>query len=193
MAAVNPLTVMPSMAQDLARVESRLVESATTQDPTLTEIATHLIAAGGKRVRPGFTIAAAATAMTLDAPASEEAVTGGVAVELVHLGSLYHDDVMDEAEVRRTVDSVNARWGNLRAILAGDFLLARASELAASLGVEVAGLLAAAMNRGPSRVPRGWSSGFERCAAQSRAGRGRAQRCAPPGRGGSGLSCWFSS
>ena len=147
MAGVNPLTVMPSMAHDLTRVETLLVESATTQDPTLTEIATHLIAAGGKRVRPGFTIAAAATAMTLDAPASEEAVTGGVAVELVHLGSLYHDDVMDEAEVRRTVDSVNARWGNLRAILAGDFLLARASELAASLGVEVAGLLAATIGR----------------------------------------------
>jgi heptaprenyl diphosphate synthase len=66
---------------------------------------------------------------------------------LVHLGSLYHDDVMDEAEVRRTVDSVNARWGNLRAILAGDFLLARASELAAGLGVEVAGLLAATIGR----------------------------------------------
>lgn len=147
MAGVNPLTVMPSMAHDLTRVETLLVESATTQDPTLTEIATHLIAAGGKRVRPGFTIAAAATAMTLDAPASEDAVTGGVAVELVHLGSLYHDDVMDEAEVRRTVDSVNARWGNLKAILAGDFLLARASELAASLGVEVATLLAATIGR----------------------------------------------
>jgi heptaprenyl diphosphate synthase len=68
-------------------------------------------------------------------------------VELVHLGSLYHDDVMDEAEVRRTVDSVNARWGNLRAILAGDFLLARASGLAAGLGVEVAALLAATIGR----------------------------------------------
>ena len=135
------------MAGDLARVETRLVESATTEDPTLTEIATHLIAAGGKRVRPGFTIAAAATALGDDAPASDASVTGGVAVELVHLGSLYHDDVMDEAEVRRTVDSVNARWGNLRAILAGDFLLARASELAASLGVEVAGLLANTIGR----------------------------------------------
>ena len=60
----------------------------------------------------------------------------------MHLGSLYHDDVMDEAVTRRTVESVNARWGNLRAILAGDFLLARASEIAASLGTEVAGLLA---------------------------------------------------
>ena len=135
------------MADDLERIEARLMESASTADPTLTEIATHLIAAGGKRVRPGFTIAAAATALRSDAPASEESVTGGVAVELVHLGSLYHDDVMDEAEVRRTVDSVNARWGNLRAILAGDFLLARASELAASLGVEVAGLLANTIGR----------------------------------------------
>jgi heptaprenyl diphosphate synthase len=135
------------MAGDLARVERRLVEAVTSEDPFLTEIATHLIAAGGKRVRPGFGIAAAATALSVDAPASEEAVTGGVAVELVHLGSLYHDDVMDEADVRRTVDSVNARWGNLKAILAGDFLLARASELAASLGVEVAGLLANTIGR----------------------------------------------
>ena len=77
----------------------------------------------------------------------DDAVTGGVAVELVHIGSLYHDDVIDEAATRRTVDSVNARWGNLRAILAGDFLLARASELAASLGTEVAGLLAATIGR----------------------------------------------
>ena len=70
-------------------------------------------------------------------------VRGAVAVELVHLGSLYHDDVMDEAATRRGVPSVNARWGNLVAILAGDFLLARASEIAATLGTEVAGLLAA--------------------------------------------------
>ncbi len=141
------MQVMPSMADDLARVEQRLLESVSTTDAFLTEIATHLITAGGKRVRPGFSIAAAATALTVDAPASEEAVTGGVAVELVHLGSLYHDDVIDEAELRRTVDSVNARWGNLKAILAGDFLLARASELAASLGVEVAGLLANTIGR----------------------------------------------
>ena len=147
MAGANPLAVLPSMADDLSRVEDELMASVAAENPFLTEIAQHLIAAGGKRVRPGFTIAAAATALTADAPASAEAVTGGVAVELVHLGSLYHDDVMDEAQVRRTVDSVNARWGNLKAILAGDFLLARASELAAGLGVEVAGLLAATIGR----------------------------------------------
>ena len=66
-----------------------------------------------------------------------------MAVELVHLGSLYHDDVIDEASTRRGVESVNHRWSNIVAILAGDFLLARASSLAASLGVEVAGILAA--------------------------------------------------
>ena len=74
---------------------------------------------------------------------AEEAVLGGISCELVHLGSLYHDDVMDDATTRRTVESVNARWGNLKAILAGDYLLAKASEIAASLGTEVAGLLAA--------------------------------------------------
>lgn len=147
MADQNPLRVMPSMADDLARVEAQLLDSVRSDDDLLTEIASHLIGAGGKRVRPGFCIAAAATALATDAPASDAAVTGGVAVELVHLGSLYHDDVMDEADTRRTVDSVNARWGNLKAILAGDFLLARASELAAGLGVEVAGLLAATIAR----------------------------------------------
>ncbi len=131
------------MAGDLQRVEAQLVDSAQSREGFLTEIASHLIAGGGKRVRPGFCMAAAATAFVEDQPASPEAVTGGVAVELVHLGSLYHDDVMDEAEVRRALESVNSRWGNHRAILAGDFLLARASELAAGLGTEVAGLLAA--------------------------------------------------
>jgi heptaprenyl diphosphate synthase len=80
-------------------------------------------------------------------PASEDVVMGACAVELVHLGSLYHDDVMDEAKTRRNVESVNSRWGNLVAILAGDYLLARASEIAASLGTEVAGLLATTIGR----------------------------------------------
>ena len=76
-------------------------------------------------------------------PVSPEVVTGGASVELVHLGSLYHDDVIDEAETRRGVPSVNARWSNIVAILAGDYLLAQASSLAASLGADVAALLAA--------------------------------------------------
>jgi heptaprenyl diphosphate synthase len=78
---------------------------------------------------------------------TDDVVQGAVSVELVHLGSLYHDDVIDGAATRRGVASVNAQWGNLVAIVAGDFLLARASEIAASLGTEVAGLLAATIGR----------------------------------------------
>src|SRR5205823_1586866 len=108
-------------------------------------VASHLITAGGKRLRPALALAAgyAAGPEASTRAAPSDCVMGAVSVELVHLGSLYHDDVMDEAVTRRGVESVNARWGNLVAILAGDFLLARASEIAASLGTEVAGLLAA--------------------------------------------------
>ncbi len=145
--AGNPLTRVPGMAENLERVEARLSESVQADDAFLTEVASHLIRAGGKRVRPGLALAAALSTSADGGPASDEAVLGGVSVELVHLGSLYHDDVMDDATTRRTVESVNARWGNLKAILAGDFLLARASEIAASLGTEVAGLLAATIAR----------------------------------------------
>ncbi|WP_195210370.1 polyprenyl synthetase family protein [Actinomarinicola tropica] len=138
-----PLHHNTSLLAALTEVEDALTSSVQTDDEFLTEVASHLIVAGGKRVRPLFSVAAAAVERPRIGDASRESVLGGVSVELVHIGSLYHDDVMDEAVIRRTVDSVNARWGNLRAILAGDFLLARASEIAASLGVEVAGLLAA--------------------------------------------------
>ncbi len=138
----------PFLDDGLARVEVALVESVRTADPFLTEVASHLIKAGGKRVRPAFSVASAFTGAAPGEPfVTDDAVMGGVAVELVHLGSLYHDDVIDEAVTRRTVESVNARWGNLTAILAGDFLLAKASEIAASLGTEVAGLLAATIGR----------------------------------------------
>ena len=130
------------VAPDLARVESALRESVQSADPFLAEVAAHLIGAGGKRIRPTLALCAAYAASGPTA-ASADAVTGSVSVELVHLGSLYHDDVIDEAETRRGVPSVNARWSNIVAILAGDFLLARASSLAASLGAEVAALLAA--------------------------------------------------
>src|SRR5687767_12361044 len=113
-------------------------------DPFLSEVAGHLVSAGGKRIRPALT---AAAALAGGAPVTDDVVQGGISVELVHIGSLYHDDVMDEADSRRGVQSVNARWGNLTAILAGDFLLARASEIAASLGTEVAALLAATIGR----------------------------------------------
>jgi heptaprenyl diphosphate synthase len=127
------------MDADRERIEAAMRAAVVTADPYLTEIASHLIVAGGKRLRPVLSVVAG---RLCHGSASDDVVRGGVACELVHLGSLYHDDVMDEAATRRGVETVNARWGNLQAILAGDFLLSRASEIAASLGTEVAGLLA---------------------------------------------------
>jgi heptaprenyl diphosphate synthase len=129
---------------DITRLEACLRESVLGDDPFLNEVASHLIEAGGKRLRPALALTAASLAET---GVSRETLLGGVSVELVHLASLYHDDVMDEATRRRSVDSVNARWGNLVAIVAGDVLLARSAEIAASLGPEVAGLLAATLAR----------------------------------------------
>lgn len=145
--APNPLLALPSMDADRARVEEELLAAVRTEEPRLTEMARHLIVAGGKRVRPLFAVAAGACAEDHEGPARHDVIRGGVAVELVHLGSLHHDDVIDEAVTRRGVDSVNARWGNLRAIISGDLLLARASEIAASLGNEVAALLAATIGQ----------------------------------------------
>jgi geranylgeranyl pyrophosphate synthase len=134
------LTPLPG---DLARVETALRDAVRHQhDPFLGEVAGHLIEAGGKRIRPTLTLCAAYASIDGDHEVHVDAITGAAAVELVHLGSLYHDDVIDEAEVRRGVPSVNARWSNIVAILAGDYLLARASSLAASLGAECASLLA---------------------------------------------------
>jgi heptaprenyl diphosphate synthase len=130
------------LARDLDRVEVRLRDAVSADDRFLGEAAGHLLAAGGKRLRPTLCLGSAYAVYGGKEAASADAVTGGAAVELVHLGSLYHDDVIDEAETRRGVPSVNARWSNIVAILAGDYLLAQASALAASLGADVAALLA---------------------------------------------------
>lgn len=130
---------LPGLDGHLGRVEEALVDAVRADDPFMTEVAGHLVRAGGKRLRPALVIAAT---LVGGAEVDDRVVQGAVAVELVHLGSLYHDDVIDGADSRHRVDSVNSRWGNLVAILAGDFLLARASEIAAALGTEVAGLLA---------------------------------------------------
>jgi heptaprenyl diphosphate synthase len=145
-AGVNPAALLPLPGLDHHRtsVEHELRRSVSAEDPFLTQVASHLIEAGGSRWRPTL---AMASALAGGAPISTDVIRGACSVELVHLGSLYHDDVIDEAPTRRTVESVNARWGNLMAIVAGDFLLARASEIAASLGTEVAGLLAATIGR----------------------------------------------
>ena len=136
---VADLLGLPQLNGDLARAEDALRDAVASMDPFLAEVGGHLVEAGGKRLRPALAMVAAVAG---GAGVTDDVVQGGVAAELVHIGSLYHDDVMDEAGSRRGVVSVNARWGNLVAILAGDFLLAKASEIAASLGGEVARLLA---------------------------------------------------
>jgi heptaprenyl diphosphate synthase len=214
---------LPGLAELRRRIDARLLGAVETEDVRLTEMTSHLVRAGGKRLRP-ILVALSSVAVGPGAlpavpgrgpsgdavgrdrsdgagrahrPAGaggggagvdprtgvtagvggevggdghgggghgdlgrdgrdveallrsvhDDAVTGGVAVELAHVGSLHHDDVIDEARTRHNVDSVNARWGNLRAILSGDFLLARASELAASLGTEIATILAITIGR----------------------------------------------
>lgn len=141
---VAKLLCLPRLEEDLARVEAELLRSVASEDPFLTEVASHLINAGGKRLRPALAVAAAAAG---GAAASIPVIRGASAVELVHLGSLYHDDVIDDAATRRGVQTVNAKWDNLIAIVSGDYLLAKASEIAASLGNEIAGLLAATIAR----------------------------------------------
>ncbi|MDA8102885.1 MAG: polyprenyl synthetase family protein [Nitrospiraceae bacterium] len=130
--------------EHMGRLEHLLAESVSTSDPVLSDVATHLIRAGGKRVRPTLSIAGAASG---GANIDDSVLLAGVAVELVHLASLYHDDVMDDATSRRGAPSVNSKWGNLVAIVVGDFLLARAAGIAARLGQDVAELLADTLAR----------------------------------------------
>ena len=138
-------TAVPSAALDAAdpalttdiragldRVEDRLLAVLPSNHPLLSQAAGHLARAGGKRVRPMLTLLCA----HLGDPLAPAVVDAAVVVELTHLATLYHDDVMDEAEVRRGALSANARWTNTVAILTGDFLFARASELTAGLGTE---------------------------------------------------------
>jgi heptaprenyl diphosphate synthase len=135
---------LPSVEDDLERLEPLLAESVTTGDRFLDDVTTHLLGAGGKRLRPMLSLVAATRGQR---SATRDDLMGGVAVELVHLASLYHDDVIDEATVRRNVESVNSRFGNLIAIVAGDYLLSRSAGIAASLGTEVAALLAATLGQ----------------------------------------------
>ena len=125
---------------DLETTEVRLLEAVVSEDDYLTKIAQHLLLAGGKRFRPLLALLASQFGPADD----DRRIEAGVAVELIHVGSLYHDDVIDHADTRRGAPSVNANWSNTVAILAGDFLMARASEVAAThLSPESVRLLAA--------------------------------------------------
>ena len=119
------------VASGLARVEELLERELISEFGFVTEAASHLMHAGGKRFRPLFTLVAAGVGPRPDA---EEVIVASAVVELIHLATLYHDDVMDEADLRRGAKSANARWDNSIAILTGDFLFAHASRLVAGLG-----------------------------------------------------------
>ena len=114
----------------MADVESLLRSHTRSEYPFVDETAHHLVAAGGKRLRPLLTLL---TAQYGD-PSRDGIIAAAVACEITHLATLYHDDVMDEAPLRRGVESANMRWGNTIAILTGDFLFAKSSDLLADLG-----------------------------------------------------------
>ncbi|MFD5430089.1 polyprenyl synthetase family protein [Streptomyces sp. NPDC127084] len=127
----------------LAAVEAGLLDATKSEVPFITEAAQHLVRAGGKRFRPLLVMLAA----QFGDPYAPGIVPSAVVVELTHLATLYHDDVMDEAEVRRGVASANARWGNSLAVLTGDFLFARASHILADLGPDAIRVQAEAFER----------------------------------------------
>ncbi len=139
-------SVEPSLAADLQaaleRIEGQLLESTTSTDPFISEIAGHLAQAGGKRFRPLLV----AMAAQLGAPTAQSEAAA-VVVEITHLATLYHDDVMDEAPRRRGTESANARWDNTLAILTGDFLFARASQILADLGPDAVRIQAETFER----------------------------------------------
>jgi len=123
----------------VARVEQLMDTELRGADEVMTDSLLHLFLAGGKRFRPLFTVLAAQIGPR---PDSWEVTTAAAVIEMVHLATLYHDDVMDEAAVRRGATSANARWGNNVAILAGDYLFATASRLVSRLGPEAVRLIA---------------------------------------------------
>ncbi|MCP9210127.1 polyprenyl synthetase family protein [Streptomyces cucumeris] len=141
--SVRDQTLEADTQAGLTAVEEGLLEATKSDVPFITEAAQHLVRAGGKRFRPLVVLLAA----QFGDPHAPGVVPSAVVVELTHLATLYHDDVMDEAEVRRGVSSANARWGNSVAVLTGDFLFARASHILADLGPEAVRIQAEAFER----------------------------------------------
>ena len=125
-----------TVREQLDEIESALLAIAEADSPMVTEAAQHVIAAGGKRFRPLLVVLASQLDPVTAVAPIDDVVRAALVVELTHVASLYHDDVMDEARLRRGSASANARWGNTVAILVGDFLFARASEVVAELGTE---------------------------------------------------------
>lgn len=128
-----------SVRDGVARIDELIAAELHAADELMTEAVLHLFKAGGKRFRPLFTVLSAHVGPRAD---SWEVTVAGAVIELVHLATLYHDDVMDEAQVRRGAPSANARWGNNIAILAGDYLFATASRLVSRLGPDAVRIIA---------------------------------------------------
>jgi len=137
----------PSLAADLTLgmqgVEELLREHIKGDYPLVEETSRHLVAAGGKRLRPLLTLISS----HFGDSSRKEIIPAAVVCELTHLATLYHDDVMDEAPLRRGVESANNRWGNTIAILTGDYLFSKASDLLADLGPEAVRLQARTFER----------------------------------------------
>ena len=137
----------PALEADLAigmqGVEELLREHIKGDYPLVEETSRHLVAAGGKRLRPLLTLISS----HFGDPTRKEVIPAAVVCELTHLATLYHDDVMDEAPLRRGVESANNRWGNTIAILTGDYLFSKASDLLADLGPEAVRLQARTFER----------------------------------------------
>jgi heptaprenyl diphosphate synthase len=148
---MNPALAFPILDDDrearlLARldeVEEELRGHVRSEAPFVTEAARHLLDAGGKRFRPLLVLLAAESGN----PDADGVTTAACVVELTHLASLYHDDVMDEADLRRGAESANARWDNHVAILTGDFLFSKSSELTAQLGADAVRIQAETFTR----------------------------------------------
>jgi heptaprenyl diphosphate synthase len=122
--------LLAKLESGLELVEKQLIEAVKHTDPIAKVTTRHLIDAGGKRIRPTLVLLCA----QLGQATQEKVIQAAVVVELTHIGTLYHDDVMDNAPKRRGVDSAHEIWGNSVAILTGDLLFARASQLVSKLG-----------------------------------------------------------
>jgi heptaprenyl diphosphate synthase len=133
-----------SVRSQLELIDAALLRAAEADSDMVTEAAQHVIAAGGKRFRPLLVVLSSHLGPR---QASEDTVKAAVVVELTHVASLYHDDVMDEARMRRGSPSANTRWGNTVAILVGDLLFARASDIVCDLGPEFVRLQARTFSR----------------------------------------------
>jgi heptaprenyl diphosphate synthase len=141
--SVSDIALIKKLEAGLEVVEERLIASTTHTDPVAKDAARHLVDAGGKRIRPVLVLLAA----QLGDSDRKEVIDAAVVAEITHLATLYHDDVMDEAPTRRGVPTAHKIWGNSLAILTGDLLFARASQVAAYLGDEIIRLQSSTFER----------------------------------------------